>query len=303
MLQQGSEKPPNLIATPAVIDSMAVARHGSGLGATFGAVTSQIHPVFMLPPLAATWFGAILATGSSLGAAAIHTMAIFAAVYTAHVKDGYIDYYVRAEDDDHPLTVAGCRLCLIGATVLFGLSLIGLWVLVDWTAVALTAPTWVIGYLHAPQLDMHPIGATMGYPIGLGLSLIGGYYVQAETLTGVPIAFAIVFVLLLAGIKIVDDAQDHEYDRAIDKPTVAVLLGQRRARQVSGGLIVTSTILVVGLVVSGTFPSGALFAALALVLIVAMAWRLDPMPATALLVRGSYVFLAILIAAVWFDPM
>ena len=40
---------------------MAVARHGTGPAATVRALWSQVHPVFMLPPVAASLFGGVLA--------------------------------------------------------------------------------------------------------------------------------------------------------------------------------------------------------------------------------------------------
>ncbi len=81
---------------------------------------------------------------------------MFFAVYTAHVKDGYVDFHVRGEDDDHPLTDAGCRMALVGAGVGFALCTAAIWLLVGLGAALLTLPTWIIGYTHAPQLDMTP---------------------------------------------------------------------------------------------------------------------------------------------------
>jgi hypothetical protein len=86
------------------------ARHGTGLRADLSALASQVHPVFMLPPLASSWFGSMLAGEFSLALGALHMTAVFLAVYTAHVKDGYVDFHLRGEDDDHPITEPGCRL-------------------------------------------------------------------------------------------------------------------------------------------------------------------------------------------------
>jgi len=96
---------------------MAIARHEHGLQADLRALLSQVHPVFMLPPLAASWFGAAVAGEFALSVGAIHMTAIFFAVYTAHVKDGYVDFHRRGEDDDHPMTIRGCRLSLLAAGV------------------------------------------------------------------------------------------------------------------------------------------------------------------------------------------
>lgn len=282
---------------------MAVARHGVGTRATLGAVASQVHPVFMLPPVAAAWFGAIIAMEFSLLTGGIHSLAIFAAMYTAHVKDGFIDFHVRGEDTDHPLTVTGCRWCLVGASTLFFACLLALWVTVDWVAVALTLPGWIIGYLHAPQLDMNPIGATIGYPVGIGLAIVGGFYVQTATVSPTALAFALVFIVLLSGVKTIDDAQDLGYDRSIGKPTIAVLVGSDGARVFAGTSMVAALVLVPAFVAVGLFPVGTVIAAIVFAPLAAVGLRSSPTVGTALLIRSCYLFLALLIAAVWFDPL
>lgn len=282
---------------------MGIARHGSGPAATITAIASQIHPVFMLPPVAAAWFGAILAMEFSLLTGGIHSIAIFAAVYTAHVKDGYVDFYVRGEDETHSLTVGGCRVLLIAASLVFFCCLIALWYLVDWIAVILTLPGWIIGYLHAPQLDMHPIGATFGYPGGIALAIIGGYYVQLHTIDGGVLAFALIFLLILGGIKIVDDIQDVVYDRSIGKRTIAVVLSPRGAVQLAGGLIAVGLLVLVGMALLGLFPISTLVAAFVFAPLVVLGLKNDPTIGTALLIRSSYVFLAILVVTVWFRPL
>ncbi|GAB7020590.1 UbiA family prenyltransferase [Halostagnicola bangensis] len=282
---------------------MELARHGSGLEATTRAYLSQVHPVFMLPPLAASVFGALLAQQVDPALAAIHVLAIFAAVYTAHVKDGYVDFHQRGEDDDHPLTETGCRLGLVASTSVFVGCCVLLWLFVGPVAVALTAPTWVIAYHHAPQLDTNPVTATTGYPLGIALAIVGGFYVQTATLTPVVVAFALVFLTLLSGVKVIDDSQDYDYDRSIRKRTVAVVLGPERATAVAYGLMLTALLAVVGFAVARVFPPTAVLASLAFGVVALFARRSGPEIATMLLVRGSYVFLAVLVAAVWFEPL
>ena len=281
---------------------MAIARHGRGVRADVGALASQVHPVFMLPPLAASAFGAVLADGFDAALLALHLTAVFAALYTAHIKDGYVDFYRRGEDDDHPLTAVGCRAALAGATLVFFACLLVIGLLVDVRAALLTLPGWIIGYLHAPQLDLNPVGATAGYPAGIAFALLGGYYVQATALSATVVAFAAVFLVVLSGIKTIDDAKDHEYDRSIGKRTVAVLLGPGRARRFAYGLMAFGMAAVVALAVAGVFPPASVFAPVVFGVVAAFAWRAgeDASLATKLLIRGSYLFLAVLVAAVWF---
>ncbi len=280
-----------------------IARHGDGPGDVLRAFTSQVHPVFMLPPLAASAFGAVLANRVDPSLLGLHLLAAFAALYTAHVKDGYVDFHLRGEDDDHPMTVRGCRVALLGASAVFFGCAIALGVLVGPVATLLTLPGWVVGYLHAPQLDLNPVGATAGYPSGIAFALLGGHYVQAETLPPVVLAFAAIFLVVLSGIKTVDDAKDYDYDRSIGKRTAAVVLGPSRARTLAYGLMAAGMGAVLAIAFAGVFPPSAVGAVAVFTVVAGFAYRADPSLATKLLIRGSYLFLAALVAAVWFRPL
>jgi len=282
---------------------MAIARHKSGVTADIRALLSQVHPVFMLPPLAASWFGAAVAGEFTISIGILHMSAMFFAVYTAHVKDGYVDFYHREEDDDHPLSIRGCRFALIGATLCFTACTVLLWVFVGPGAALITLPTWFIGYLHAPQLDTNPITTTLGYPTGIALAILGGFYVQTTTLTLPVIWFALIFLVTLAGVKIIDDEQDYNYDRTIDKLTVSVLLGPWPARRLATALMFLGLVGVLWGTVGGFFPPSAPLAGLVFATIVLIAIRAGPTIATRLLIRGAYVFLALLFVAVWFRPL
>ncbi|WP_435068965.1 lycopene cyclase domain-containing protein [Haloplanus sp. C73] len=282
---------------------MAIARHGSGVRASVGAVASQIHPVFMLPPLAASGFGAVLAGFGAPRLALLHVAVAFCALYTAHVKDGLVDFHHRGEDDDHPLTRRGCHLALAGSTALFFVGVAALALRVDAVAAILALPGWVVAVLHAPHLDTNPFGATLGYPVGIGFALLGGYYVQSRTLSTTALAFAAVFVVVLAGIKVVDDTTDYDYDRSVDKRTVAVVVGRHRARVVAGTLMTAGMVAVVALSVTGVLPRGSAFATLPFLTVAVVARRADAELATMLLVRASYLFFALLVVVAWLRPL
>jgi len=280
-----------------------VRRAGGGGAALVRALASQVHPVFMLPPLACSLFGAALAGPFVPRVALLHAVAVFAAVYTAHVKDGYVDFHQRGEDDDHPLTALGCRRALAASTTLFAGSLLGVWLFAGPLAAALTLPTWIIAYLHAPQLDMTPVGATMGYPLGVSLALLGGFASQTGELAPVPLAFALILLVLLTGIKLVDDGTDVAYDRSIDKRTPAVLFGVETVRRGAYALMGLALFLTLALTIDGVFPRSAALAPPVFGVVAVYASRGDDSLATKLLVRASYLFLATLVVAVWFDPL
>ena len=257
----------------------------------------------MLPPVAAAAFGAILAANARPVVLLAHLLAIFLSVYTAHVKDGYVDFHVRGEDDDHPLTAGGCRLALVAAGVGVAVCLAVLWLFAGPLAALATLPAWVIGVLHAPQLDTNPVTTTAGYPLGIAVALFGGYYVQTLAVAAAPLAFAGVFFVLLCGVKVIDDSTDYDYDRSIDKRTVAVVLGRRRARRFAHALVGVALVATLWFTVDGLFPPSAVVAAALFGVVAVLSLDADPELATMLLVRGAYVFLAVLVVGVWFAPL
>ncbi|MEF8855238.1 MAG: UbiA family prenyltransferase, partial [Haloarculaceae archaeon] len=277
---------------------------GSGPVATGSALASQVHPVFMLPALATAVFGALLAGDVNLTTAGLHTLAVGLGLYAAHVTDGYVDFYIRDEDDTHPLSRRGCRVALWGAGLAFWVVALTLGVLAGLGALLITVPGWLVAMAHAPQLDTNPFGATLGYPAGICLALLGGYYVQAGRFSATVLGLAACFLVVLAGIKVVDDATDVHYDTGIGKRTVAVVVGPARARQVAFALVGAGSVGVVGMAMTlpGIPPSAGL-AVLPFLAVAALAWRAGPELATKLLVRGSYLLLAVLVWAVWFDPL
>ncbi len=282
---------------------MSLAQAGGGPVTMASAYLSKVHPVFMLPPIAAAAFGAIIAGAINPPAAAVHILAIFCSVYTAHLKDTYIDYHVRGEDDTCPLTRRGCWAGIIVASLVMAGCLVLLYQLVDLWAVALTAPGWFIGYLHAPHLDTNPVTTTVGYPTGIALAIIGGYYIQVASLSIEVVAISLVFLVLLSGVKIVDDLQDYEWDLANHKRSAGVVLGFERAHSLAIWLMGST---LGGVIILGLFgviePSSSLAAGVfAPILIVAR--KRDPRLGTMLLIRGSYLFLAVLVAAAWWRPL
>ncbi|MFB6114444.1 MAG: UbiA family prenyltransferase [Halodesulfurarchaeum sp.] len=282
---------------------MAIARSGQGRAVALVALGSQIHPVFMLPPVAVSAFGAVVAGHVSLPVALLHATAIGSAVYVAHVKDGYVDYYARGEDDDHPLTVRGCRLGLLLGSVLFGATTLGVSLIGTPLGAVLTLPTWFLGYFHAPALDTTPLGATLDYPSGVALAALGGFASQTGYLDREILGFAGVLFVLLAGVKIIDDAQDVEWDRENGKVTVPVALGRRRSRYLSYALMAVTSLGVLGLASLDVVPDGSAIGVFVFAAVFALAADAPFERATMLLVRGAYLLLAFFIVAVWYHPL
>lgn len=263
----------------------------------------------MLPPLALAALGSLFAWRGAGTVAVLHAAAIFFAVYTAHVKDGYVDFHVRSEDDDHPLTARGCRLALGASTTGFAVCALAVGVLAGPLAAVALVPAWLLGYLHAPVLDVNPVTATVGYPAGNALALASAALAQGGTVPAAVGALAVVLFVLLSGVKVVDDAQDYAYDRSISKRTVAVVLGPHRARRTGFGLMALALVLTVAFSLpgvgapDGVFPPSVGLSVFAFAAVAAVAYDKPPDVATMLLVRAGYVFLALVVAALWFRPM
>ncbi|WP_330630382.1 UbiA family prenyltransferase [Halocatena halophila] len=277
---------------------MALA-HRRGISGVVRAYRSQIHPVFMLPALTASLFGAVLAESVTVSLALFHAVVVCAQLYTAHLKDGYVDRYLRQEDDHNPLTPRGCRVGLLGSSLVVAVTSGLLAVLVDPFVIVLLLPGWVVAYFHAPQFDTHPLSATGGYPFGIGISLCGGYYVQTTTLATPVLVYALVIGIVLVGIKLIDDCTDVEYDRSIQKRTAAVVLGIRQTRQLGTAVLALGMVV---LAVSGhvrVIPIESLLAIVVFTPIVLVARHRSVAVATMLLIRGTYLFFAVLLVTAW----
>lgn len=202
-------------------------------------------------------FGALLADGVTVLPAIGHGIAVSLAVYVAHLKDGYVDYYVRGEDDDNPLSPTEIRVALALSIVAFAAVTGALWVSAGLVAVGLTVPVVLLGYAHAPHFDTNPITATIDYPLGIVLAMLGGYATQTGTVTPQVAVVCLVLFSLLAAINVLLDTLDYQHDRRISKRTIPVVLGPARARLVAWGLVVVSVGLLGAASALGVLPERA----------------------------------------------
>ncbi len=220
------------------------------------------------------------------------------ALYAAHLKDGYVDAYVRAEEPRGPLSARALRVAFAVTSVAF-LCLAGaVWLLAGATAALLSLPLWVLAAVHAPYLDTRPVTVTADYAVAVGLVAVGGYAAQTGRVT-VPVGcLAAVYVLFLAGAKVSVDLLDYAFDRSIGKRTLPVVLGPRRARAASAALLCCSALLLAGVAAAGVLPGAAGLAA-AFPLAGALAAAVpDPKRTVHLQMGLAYPFTAAVFAAV-----
>lgn len=247
-------------------------------------------------------FGALLAAESAVPTAALHAVAVSLTVYVAHLKDGYVDYYVRGEDESNPLNPGEIRAAIGAATALFACCLAALWVAAGPIAVLLTAPLLALGYLHAPRLDTHPVTESVDYPLGIVLATVGGYVTQTGTVTPLVLAVCLVFVPLLVGNNVALDRLDYRHDRRIAKRTLPVVLGPDRALRTARLLVIVSAATLVASSAFGPLPRSALLAGSVPVTaaLYCSLRNLDPGRVVALFVGATYVFGLLLFLAIRF---
>ena len=298
---------------------MPIARDGAGLPPAARALATQVKPTFMLPALAASVYGGLLAvavaspaglTGASVGPdppsgggfafapTAVHVLAVFLALYAAHVKDSLVDFYGRGEDQTLALTRGGCRLALVASGLGFLACLAALWVLAGAAGVLLALPLWLLGYLHAPWLDGHPVGTSADYAFGVALVVLGGYAVQTGRLDPVALGVAATFLPAVASGAILVDVGDVEADRRIGKRTVPVLVGVRRAGLIAGGLLGSAAVAVVGLVGAGVLPPASVAAAAVLGAVALATSLVDVGRGSGLAMAGTTAAAVLLLVAV-----
>lgn len=263
----------------------------------------HVQPIFLVPGAAMSVFGALLATDVAVSSGALHAIAVSLSVYVAHLKDGYVDYYVRGEDEDNPLARGEIRRAIGITAVSFALCLIGLWLVAGAIAVAATAPLLALGYFHAPQLDTNPVTVTVDYPLGIALATVGGYATQTGTITPTVVAVCFVLFLLLAAINVMLDRIDYRHDRCVEKRTLPVVLGPIRAQRVAWGLVAGSIGVLTISSLFGPLPRSAALAGAVLVGVTlgCLVRTPDPKRLVIAFIGATYVFAAVLFLTIRLD--
>ncbi|QLG29632.1 ubiquinone biosynthesis protein UbiA (plasmid) [Halorarum halophilum] len=224
------------------------------------ALASQVKPTFMLPAIGMAAFGGLLAPVVSPTTFALHVGGVGLALYVAHLVDEYVDTYVRGEEEP-----AASRRVLALGVVLASVGFLALLLALASTAGPLAGlsllPLWILALLHAPVLDRNTVAVTADYPTGIAVALCGGFLTQTGRLPPLVVALAAVFLVLLSGVKVAVDRLDVAFDRTVDKRTVPVVLGDRRAARAATGILAGAGALVLGFVAVGVLPGFAATAA------------------------------------------
>lgn len=228
---------------------------------TIRGALAYVRPAFMLPAVGMSVYGGALSTGAADPlAGALHAGIVGLSLYVAHLRDGYVDGHRRGEEDPR-LSVAGFRSGIrAGSLVVLALS--GVLLLRAGVAAALsTVALLALALLHAPYLDRHPLGATVDYPVGIAVALLGGSAAQNGVVTFAVVGVAAAFVGLLSGIKVGIDRLDADFDGSIGKRTVPVAFGRRGADRVAAGAFAAAAAVTAATAVRSPRPIAVLAAA------------------------------------------
>jgi 1,4-dihydroxy-2-naphthoate polyprenyltransferase len=195
----------------------------------------------------------------------------------ANLINEYFDYKRGAED----LKQAGQgmilktglltpREILIGAIVtVVGGALIGLFLLFQsgslllW--IGLGGVLVVITYTAGPfPLAYNGLGEIAVFIFMGPLMILGAYYVMAREFSTVPLLVGVPVGFMVAAILHANNVRDMDADRAVNKRTLAVLLGRRAANAEYILLVGGAYVMVALMVVFGVMPVTTLIAAITL---------------------------------------
>jgi len=87
------------------------------------------------------------------------------------------------------------------------------------------------------------------------VAVVGSYYVQVEELRGLAFALAVPVGLLAAAILMVNNIRDVDTDRRVNKRTIAVRLGRRRARSLFAATVYVAFLWTAGVAIASGKPA------------------------------------------------
>ncbi|MBI4318806.1 MAG: 1,4-dihydroxy-2-naphthoate octaprenyltransferase [Chloroflexi bacterium] len=140
------------------------------------------------------------------------------------------------------------------------------------------------------------------------LMTLGAYYVQAQSLSWVPVVAAIPVSLLIAAVLYINEFPDYKADEAVGKRTLVVRLGRARAAAAYWALVAATYVSIPVGVLIGFLPTATLLALVTLPLCVRAAQHarkhhsssFDLIPANAMTVMAHLVTgLALALAFAW----
>lgn len=180
-------------------------------------------------------------------------LSIFLALFSAHLKDTYIDYYVEKEDVTYRFGRFDSSYGLLSKKnlvngILFSMLIFSLLTIYLTIFRFFYLIFGIIGMLlaltYSEKLSKNSVGACIGYPLGVSLVLVGGYYLQTSAFNPIVIIFSMILLLFLSSGKIIEDMIDMKHDKLFNKNTIPVLLGTKKNKMFGYALAYLSLIMV-----------------------------------------------------------
>lgn len=266
------------------------------------ALALEVRPLPTVAAMTAAVTG--MAMGGSVAGWPAYALLVATVLFASHLKDAWVDWYVRGEDQRFPwgrwpqtgelLSERGLFAAMAATLALFAGLLVLHWLRgapPAFFAVALVGAALALSY--APVLDRLPLGSAASYPLGVGLAVVAGGLLSAGRLVPETLLYAAPLVVALAGAKVVEDLIDAGHDAELGKRTVPVALGKARAKD-AGYAAVALGLLPLALL----HPVVGVAVLTALGIAVASA-RLDVDRGIYPLVAGIYVVMATVLVLAW----
>lgn len=257
----------------------------------------------MLAAVFAGWLGCFLAykTAFALDRFLLYSFCVFLALYVAHLKDTYMDFFVRKEyelgyqsrfkDAGGILEKRELLLAILFSSLLFLVISLYLGAVSSFLFTLIALVAWLIALVYVPYLDKHWFTVSISYPAGVALAVLGGYVLQAGVIDLGSVSLCLAVWWLLIGVKIVDDLPDIEGDRTLSKKTIPVVIGFKEAKNVAYVFISLGLILACLTACLRVIPFSVTCSVGVSIPVFAYSWRFDPRKGIMVLIAGSYVLM------------
>ncbi|WP_418279827.1 hypothetical protein [Halorubrum sp. DTA98] len=265
------------------------------------ALIALIQPTFLGPAVAMALVGGALAPTLDPWVLGLHAGAVGLAVYVAHLRDAFVDRFVRREEPAGGTTPDTLRTALLVVSIAFLAVVSALWTATGPIAAVVTVPLWVLAIAHAPYFDTGPVGVTVDYAVGVAIALLGAYVLQTGRLSAGIVGTAVVYLIVLSAVKVSVDGLDHAFDRSIGKRTVPVAIGPANADRFAAVSFALAGVVTVVLAAGGALPIRSAIASVVLGLAAAAVFVRPRRRAVRLQIACVYPFSALFLGSLCVD--
>ena len=262
----------------------------------------EVRPPVAVPVFLAALFGGAMAGIRDWGLALLLALASLMALFVSHHKDSYTDFWIRREYElgyrsrfkDAGGVLRKEEFAL--AIGFFSGIFLALTAYLTWATTLLFLPFMLLAFtlalVYVPYLDKKWYEIFV-WPLGVLCVILGGYIVQAGTLSLEPVLLGSLIWWFLSFGKILDSCPDAKSDLKLGKRTVPVILGVKRAKRISYAGLYSGVLLGAVLCLAGLIDSWLLGGLALAAPIVAYSQRFDPQKGIMVAIAAAYLILII----------